>query len=61
MVGGGFPQQQQPQPQQQQPFIPGPVGDGMSNLWNPQAKGQVTDPSDKAVRIIECILICGAK
>lgn len=47
MVGGGFPQQ--PQPQQQQPFIPGPVGDGMSNLWNPQAKGQVTDPSDKAM------------
>lgn len=41
----------------QQNFIPGPVGDGMSNnMWNPQTKGQVSEASDKVVSGLHKVL-----
>ena len=41
----------------QQPYNPGPIGDGMSNMWNPQLKGEMSEASEKAVSLPFCITL----
>lgn len=36
----------------QQAYNPGPLGDGVANMWNPQLKGDMSEAENKAVSII---------